>query len=72
MTFSAILPGICDGWKPARQWWSLGPIAQLLKSNRSRTRLRPIPFGLAAGEFTVPDDFDAPLPDDMLRNFEGK
>jgi antitoxin (DNA-binding transcriptional repressor) of toxin-antitoxin stability system len=30
----------------------------------------PRPFGLAAGEFTVPDDFDAPLPDDILRDFE--
>ncbi len=31
----------------------------------------PRPIGLAAGEFTVPDDFDAPLPDDLLRAFEG-
>ena len=23
------------------------------------------PFGLCAGEFTVPDDFDAPLPEDI-------
>ena len=29
------------------------------------------PFGLAAGEFSVPDDFDAPLPEDVLRRFEG-
>lgn len=28
------------------------------------------PFGLAKGEFTVPDDFDAPLPEDVLANFE--
>ncbi len=25
----------------------------------------PRPFGLCAGEFTVPDDFDQPLPDDV-------
>lgn len=31
---------------------------------------RPRPFGLAAGSFVVPDDFDAPLPEDVLRNFE--
>ncbi len=31
----------------------------------------PRPIGLAAGEFTVPDDFDDPLPDDLLRAFEG-
>ncbi len=31
----------------------------------------PRPFGLCAGEFTVPDDFDAPLPEDILKAFEG-
>ena len=31
----------------------------------------PRPFGLCAGEFVVPDDFDAPLPEDILRDFEG-
>ena len=30
----------------------------------------PRPYGLAAGEFTVPDDFDGPLADDILRTFE--
>ncbi|MBD2356654.1 prevent-host-death protein [Tolypothrix sp. FACHB-123] len=29
------------------------------------------PFGLCAGEFSVPDDFDAPLPEDILSAFEG-
>jgi antitoxin (DNA-binding transcriptional repressor) of toxin-antitoxin stability system len=32
---------------------------------------RPRPFGLAAGAFVVPDDFDDPLPDEILRAFEG-
>ena len=32
----------------------------------------PRPYGLAAGDFTVPDDFDAPLPDELLRAFEGR
>jgi len=27
-------------------------------------------FGVDAGVFTVPDDFDAPLPDDVLDAFE--
>ncbi|MBK1692328.1 DUF2281 domain-containing protein [Ectothiorhodospira mobilis] len=36
---------------------------------------RPIPakdrpMGLCKGEFRVPDDFDAPLPDEVLRDFE--
>ena len=33
---------------------------------------RKRPFGLCAGEFTVPDDFDEPLPDHVLREFEGR
>ena len=32
----------------------------------------PRPYGLCAGEFRVPDDFDAALPDDLLKDFEGK
>jgi prevent-host-death family protein len=42
-------------------------------------RLVPIPagettrkLGLFQGQMTVPDDFDAPLPDDILDAFEGK
>jgi prevent-host-death family protein len=27
----------------------------------------PRPFGLCEGEFTVPDDFDAPLPENMQK-----
>ena len=30
------------------------------------------PFGLCAGEFVVPEDFDEPLPDEVLRQFEGR
>jgi len=33
-------------------------------------QLRPI--GLAQGQFTVPEDFNAPLPEDVLQTFEGK
>ncbi len=32
----------------------------------------PRPFGLCAGAFMVPDDFDAPLPEEILREFEGQ
>lgn len=32
----------------------------------------PRPVGLAAGLFTVPADFDAPLPEEVLRDFEGR
>ena len=48
------------------------PLEQALKelglSEYGPTR----PFGLCAGEFVVPDDFDDPLPDDVLDAFEGK
>jgi antitoxin (DNA-binding transcriptional repressor) of toxin-antitoxin stability system len=46
------------------------PVAELRPFAASRSS--PRPFGLCAGEFTVPDDFDAPLPDDILRKFEGR
>lgn len=35
---------------------------------RAEKQLRP--FGLCAGEFTVPDDFDAPLPEDIFNATE--
>lgn len=51
----------------------------ILQADKPIAELRPIssskqlrPFGLCAGEFTVPDDFDAPLSEDMLSAFEGK
>ena len=33
---------------------------------------QPRPIGLAKGQFTVPDNFNAPLPEDVLQTFEGK
>jgi antitoxin (DNA-binding transcriptional repressor) of toxin-antitoxin stability system len=32
---------------------------------------QPRPFGLCAGQFTVPSDFDRPLPEEILKEFEG-
>jgi antitoxin (DNA-binding transcriptional repressor) of toxin-antitoxin stability system len=32
---------------------------------------QPRPFGLCAGMFTVPSDFDRSLPDEILKEFEG-
>ena len=32
----------------------------------------PLIIGLLKGQFTIPDDFDDPLPDDILDMFEGK
>ncbi|ODU00803.1 MAG: prevent-host-death protein [Planctomycetes bacterium SCN 63-9] len=44
------------------------PIAELRPLGSAVRKQRP--FGLAVGAFTVPGDFDAPLPDDILRAFE--
>lgn len=42
-----------------------------LDSDQSRrSQVEPRPVGLCAGKFTVPDDFDRPLPDDILDAFE--
>jgi prevent-host-death family protein len=38
--------------------------------NRDIKQLRP--FALCEGEFVVPDDFDAPLPEEILSHFEGR
>ena len=43
------------------------PIAELKPVATPSNGQRP--FGLCAGEFHVPDDFDDPLPDDILRQF---
>jgi antitoxin (DNA-binding transcriptional repressor) of toxin-antitoxin stability system len=47
-----------------------GETIVIIQGNRRVAELKPIsptpatsrPFGLCAGEFRVPDDFDAPLP----------
>ena len=52
----------------------------VVRGGRAVAELRPIPparlvarpFGLCAGAFVVPNDFDCPLPDDILREFEGR
>jgi len=42
-----------------------------LRPSGARPRTVKRPSGLAAGAFVVPDDFDAPLPPDVLKDFEG-
>ena len=50
----------------------------VVRGGRAVAELRPVaqppvasrPFGLVAGKFTVPDDFDSPLPPDVLQGFE--
>lgn len=51
----------------------------IVASGKSVAEMRPIglsseflrPFGLCVGEFTVTDDFDAPLPEHIIQEFEG-
>jgi prevent-host-death family protein len=45
------------------------PIARLLPLERAR----PLPvLGADRGKYTVPEDFDAPLPEAVLAAFEGR
>lgn len=55
-----------------------GETLVIIRDEQAIAELRPIssskqlrPFGLCAGEFIVPEDFDAPLPEDVLNAFEG-
>ena len=47
------------------------PIIELRCIEEKPTRPRP-QFGLCAGEFVVPADFDSPLPEDVLGLFDGE
>lgn len=56
-----------------------GQTVVVMRDERPVAEIRPLnaasgprPIGLAEGEFVVPDDFDDPLPDDILDAFEGK
>ena len=44
------------------------PVAKLVPLDRPRARRV---LGSLRGRLRVPDDFDAPLPEDVLRAFEG-
>lgn len=45
------------------------PLAEVRPVGAPATQ--PRPFGLCAGQFTAPADFDRPLPEDVLQEFEG-
>lgn len=44
------------------------PLARLSRIEESVPKIR---FGVLKGKVKVPEDFDAPLPDEMLSEFEG-
>jgi antitoxin (DNA-binding transcriptional repressor) of toxin-antitoxin stability system len=56
-----------------------GETIVVYEGKRAVAEIRPLtetdklrPVGLAEGEFVVPDDFDDPLPDDLIDAFEGR
>ncbi|MBM3133999.1 MAG: type II toxin-antitoxin system prevent-host-death family antitoxin [Chloroflexi bacterium] len=51
----------------------------IVQAGKPMAEIKPVsatkslrPFGLCAGEFIVPDDFDAPLPETILQEFEAR
>ena len=57
-----------------------GETVVIVKGGKPMAEIKPVlsvrevlrPYGLCAGEFTVPDDFDDPLPEHIIQEFEGK
>jgi antitoxin (DNA-binding transcriptional repressor) of toxin-antitoxin stability system len=55
-----------------------GETVLVTRDERAVAEMKPVPvraseqrpFGLCAGEFAVPDDFDQPLPEGILKEFE--
>ena len=46
------------------------PVAEIKPVKRNDGGLRA--YALCSGEFRVPDDFDTPLPDEIIAQFEGR
>lgn len=46
------------------------PLAEVKPISAQENTLRP--YGLSAGQFRLPDDFNRPLPEDVLQDFEGR
>jgi antitoxin (DNA-binding transcriptional repressor) of toxin-antitoxin stability system len=46
------------------------PVAEIKPVPMQARQRRP--FGLCAGQFTVPDNFDQPFPGDILQEFDGR
>ena len=46
-------------------------VLQFVESlDQQKQEIKQRPFGLCKGEFVVPDDFNEPLPDEILELFE--
>jgi prevent-host-death family protein len=46
------------------------PVAEIKPVTQKGAGLRP--YALCSGEFRVPDDFDMPLPEEIIAKFEGQ
>jgi len=46
------------------------PLAEIKPINFKSQTIRP--FGLCKGEFILPDDFNDPLPEEIMKEFEAK
>ncbi len=62
---------LLEKWRelPLNKQQQVLQFVESLKEQKLEIKQRP--FGLCQGEFTVPDDFNQPLPDDVLDLFEG-
>ena len=57
-----------------------GETLVIIKAGKPMAEIKPVvsvseslrPFGLCAGEFTVPNGFDDPLPEHIIQEFEGR
>lgn len=72
-TYKATLNGNLLEWngevpEEVKNHEAVSVIVTILDEEPSVTNLRP--FGLSKGDFVVPEDFDAPLPEDVLADFE--
>lgn len=56
-----------------------GEVLTIMQEGKPVAEIRPVasdpvtslrPFGLCAGEFVVTDDFDEPLPESLLQEFD--
>ncbi|NEP58421.1 MAG: type II toxin-antitoxin system Phd/YefM family antitoxin [Symploca sp. SIO2G7] len=45
------------------------PIAEIKPISKNRSQQEPRPIGLCEGEFIVPDDFNDPLPEEIINLF---
>jgi len=57
-----------DAPKILREDKSVKVFVTILEEDSELESLRP--YGLGKGDFIVPDDFDAPLPEEIIASFE--